>query len=46
MEIPHLSENHEFSLREPPFKRKSLVFFSENPHLIEYQLFYLRESNI
>ncbi|EPP28178.1 hypothetical protein CP082626L3_1186 [Chlamydia psittaci 08-2626_L3] len=35
-----------FFFAKPPFKRKSHVFVLENPHLIEYQVFYLRESHI
>ncbi|EPP37663.1 hypothetical protein CP10743SC13_1547 [Chlamydia psittaci 10_743_SC13] len=33
-----------FLFANPPCKRKLLVFFSEISRLIEYQVFYLRES--
>ncbi|EPP29594.1 hypothetical protein CP082626L3_1428, partial [Chlamydia psittaci 08-2626_L3] len=35
-----------FLFGNSPFKRKSRVFSSENPDLIEYQQFHLRESHI
>ncbi|EPP30163.1 hypothetical protein CP8484711_2811 [Chlamydia psittaci 84-8471/1] len=30
-----------FLFKNPTFKPKSHIFSSENPHFIEYQLFYL-----
>ena len=35
-----------FLIRNPPFKQKSRVFFSEIPLLIGYHVIYLRESHI
>ncbi|EPP34966.1 hypothetical protein CP10139811_1604 [Chlamydia ibidis] len=35
-----------FLFTNPPCKRKLLVFFLEISRLIEYQVFYLRESHI